>query len=136
MDVPILHTKFYIPQADPEELITRHHLTQRLNEGLTRKLTLISAPAGSGKTTLVSQWLLLITSSAQFAWLSLDEGDNDPVRFWTYVITALDTIQAGLGARALPLLRSPQPAPAEIVLTLLLNDLATLSTKVVLVLDD
>jgi LuxR family maltose regulon positive regulatory protein len=158
MDVPILQTKLYIPLADPAELIARPHLTQRLNEGLTRKLTLISAPAGSGKTTLVSQWLshfrwptpdfgLASTQVSKIqnrkskivnrvAWLSLDEGDNDPVRFWTYVIAALDTVQPGIGATTLPLLRSPQPAPPEVALTFLLNDLATLPTKVALVLDD
>jgi LuxR family maltose regulon positive regulatory protein len=131
MDAPILRTKLYIPQAEPGGLITRPRLIQRLNEGLTRKLTLISAPAGSGKTTLVSQWLhgarageqgageqrrfspLPPLSPAQFAWLSLDEGDNDPVRFWTYVIAALETVQAGLGASTLPLLHSPQPVPLK-----------------------
>lgn len=152
MDVPILQTKLYIPQADPRELIARPHLTQRLNEGLTRKLTLISAPAGSGKTTLVSQWLshLQLESLGQskiknrkskienprFAWLSLDEEDNDPVRFWTYLIAALDTVQTGIGASTLPLLHSPQPAPPEVALIFLLNNLATLPTEVALVLDD
>jgi LuxR family maltose regulon positive regulatory protein len=159
MDIPILQTKLYIPQAGPGELIARPRLTQRLNEVLTRKLTLVSAPAGSGKTTLVSQWLShlrftiddlrLGTSdqpeienrqskivNPQVAWLSLDEGDNDPVRFWTYVIAALEIVQAGIGATVLPLLHSPQPPSLEVVLTFLLNDLATLPAEVVLVLDD
>ncbi len=161
MDEPILHTKLYIPPAMPGELIARPRLTQRLDEVLARKLTLISAPAGYGKTTLVSQWLTDLRSpildlrsgadpiagyqvapgrqalqNFQVAWVSLDEGDNDPVRFWTYVIAALETVRNGLGAGALSLLRSPQPSPLEVVLTFLLNDLATLSQALVLVLDD
>ncbi|MEW5961662.1 MAG: hypothetical protein AB1801_28425, partial [Chloroflexota bacterium] len=78
----------------------------------------------------------LIPHPFKVAWLSLDEGDNDPVRFWTYVIAALETVQAGLGANTLPLLRSFQPSLLEIALTFLLNDLAGLPYDVVLVLDD
>jgi LuxR family maltose regulon positive regulatory protein len=77
----------------------------------------------------------LILPPLKVAWVSLDEGDNDPVRFWIYVIAALDTVQSGLGAGALPLLHSPQPSPLEVVLTLLLNDLAILTQDLVLVLD-
>lgn len=148
MDVPILHTKLYIPQAVPGELVARPRLTQRLDEALARKLTLISAPAGSGKTTLVSQWLADLSAGKpagdrrpafpgfQAAWLSLDEADNDPVRFWTYVIAALETVQPGVGANTLPLLHSPQPPPLEIVLTFLLNNLAALPGDQALVLED
>lgn len=148
MDVPILHTKLYIPPAIPGELVARPRLTQRLDQALSRKVTLISAPAGSGKTTLVCQWLADLGAGKpagdsrprfpgfQAAWLSLDEADNDPVRFWTYVIAALETVQAGVGANTLPLLHSPQPPPLEIVLTFLLNNLATLPDNRVLVLED
>lgn len=89
---PLLRTKLYIPPARPS-LVPRPRLTERLNEGMTRKLTLISAPAGFGKTTLLSEWPL--------AWVSLDEGDNDPARFWGYFIAALETLQAYVGENAL-----------------------------------
>ncbi len=119
---------------------------QRLNEGLaagrTPSVALISAPAGFGKTTLVSEW---ITSCGQpVAWLSLDEGDNDPIRFLTYLVAALQTlalsvaegIAAKIGAGALAVLQSPQPPPAESILTILVNDITTLSDSFILVLDD
>ena len=79
---PILATKLYIPPLRPQ-VVLRHRLIERLNEGLYRNLILISAPAGFGKTTLVSEWVEGIERPA--AWLSLDEGDNDPTRFLTYL---------------------------------------------------
>ena len=86
MSTPVLATKLYIPPPRPN-LIVRPRLTERLNEGLRRKLTLISAPAGSGKTTLVSAW---VTGCARpVAWLSLDTGENDPARFLAYLVGAL-----------------------------------------------
>jgi len=89
MTTPLLTTKLYIPPVRPN-LVSRPRLIERLNEGITRKLTLISAPAGFGKTTLLSKWV----SSCRHpvAWLSLDERDNDPARFWTYFVAALQTI--------------------------------------------
>jgi len=86
MPTPILATKLYIPRLRPN-VVSRPRLIERLNEGLHRKLTLISAPAGFGKTTLVSQWLA--AGPRLTAWLSLDEGENDPTRFLTYLVAAL-----------------------------------------------
>jgi len=98
---------------------------------------LLSAPAGFGKTTLVSAWRATAAGRAMpCAWVSLDAADSDPLRFWRYVIAALDMLQPDSGATALALLQSPQPPPIEAVLTLLLNALSTLPTDAVLVLDD
>src|SRR5881275_2328332 len=130
---PILATKLYLPRLRPE-VVSRPRLIERLNEGLHRKLTLIAAPAGFGKTTLISQWVEGI--DRQVAWLSLDEGDNDPTRFLTYLVAALRTIAATLGEGVLGALQSPQPPPPEAMLTALLNDLTTISDHLVLVLDD
>jgi LuxR family maltose regulon positive regulatory protein len=121
-------------------MVLRPRLIERLNESLQRKLTLISAPAGFGKTTLVSEW---ITSCGRpVAWLSLDEGDNDPTRFLTYLVSALQTIAArqssvgNIGAGVLVILQSPQPPPIESILTALLNEITTVPDNFVLVLDD
>ena len=99
-----------------------------------RKLTLISAPAGFGKTTLVGEWLSGCEVPA--AWLSLDEEDNDPTRFLTYFISALQKIEAGIGEGVLGVLRAPQPPPTESILTALLNEVATIPNSFVLILDD
>src|SRR5262245_26367075 len=133
MATPILATKLYRPPPRPN-LVPRHRLTERLNEGLHRKLTLISAPAGFGKTTLVSEWLGGCHRPA--AWLSLDAGDNDPARFLTYVVAAMQTIAADVGRGVLGTLQSPQPPRLEATLTALVNDLATVPAPFVLVLDD
>src|SRR5436190_14346008 len=98
MSTPILATKLYIPRPRPN-MVSRPRLIGRLTEGLYRKLTLISAPAGFGKTTLVSEWLAGGPRPA--AWLSLDEGDNDPTRFLTYLVAALQTIAPTLGKEVL-----------------------------------
>jgi LuxR family maltose regulon positive regulatory protein len=132
-----LTTKLYIPPARPERgVVARPQLFDRLNEGLEsgRKLSLISAPAGFGKTTLVSEWIH--DASLQTAWLSLDGNDNDPTRFLSYVIAALRTVQAEVASGALSALQSPQPPPAEAILTSLINEIATLPGRIVLVLDD
>src|SRR5439155_7480097 len=115
-------------------VVPRARLIERLNDGLHRKLTLISAPAGFGKTTLVGEWLASCERPA--AWLSLDEGDNDPARFLTYLVAALRMIAANIGGEILAALQSPQPPPTEAVLTALLNELAALPDRFVLVLDD
>jgi LuxR family maltose regulon positive regulatory protein len=133
MPTPILATKLYIPRLRPQ-VVSRPRLIERLNEGLHRKLILISAPAGFGKTTLVSEWLAGCERPA--AWLSLDEGENDPIRFLTYLVAALQMIAATIGEGVLGVLQSPQPPPPEAILTALLNDLTTISDQFVLVLDD
>jgi ATP/maltotriose-dependent transcriptional regulator MalT len=93
----VLQTKLYIPPIR-RELVSRPHLIERLNAGLHRKLTLISAPAGFGKTTLVTQWLK--GAQCPSTWLSLDESDNDPTRFLTYLVAALQTNNANIGGTA------------------------------------
>ena len=130
--MPLLATKLYIPPPGPQ-IVGRPHLIARLNEGLGRKLTLLSAPAGFGKTTLASDWVASCGRPA--VWLSLDEGDNDPARFLTYLIEALQTIAAQIGAGVLSALQSPPP-PSETILTALLNDIAAVPGQFVLVLDD
>jgi LuxR family maltose regulon positive regulatory protein len=109
-------------------LVEREPLLVRLDVGLSRKLTLLSAPAGFGKTTLVSQWVADRSARAHLppvAWVSLDAGDNDPHRFWRYLITACQTFQTNLGRTALALLVT-SPPPLEAALTLFLNDLSRL----------
>src|SRR5438270_840743 len=136
MPTPILATKLYIPPLRPQVVI-RPRLIERLNEGLHRKLTLIAASAGFGKTTLVSEWVEGIERPrARTAWLSLDEGENDPARFLAYLVAALQTIAAHIGEGVLGALQSPQPPPSEAILTALLNEITTLPDNFVLVLDD
>ena len=133
MATPILATKLYIPPTRAQ-LVPRPRLIEQLNEGLHRKLILISAPAGFGKTTLVSEWVA--GCERPVAWLSLDEGDNDPARFLAYLVAALQTISANVGEGVLRALQSPQPSPAESILTALLNEIATIPDDFALVLDD
>ena len=166
MSTPILATKLYIPPPRPK-VVLRPRLIDRLNEGLSqnqglgqsqgfgRKLTLISAPAGFGKTTLVSEWVNQkdeggrqkgeksgIQPSASslhpsnVAWLSLDEGDNDLNHFLAYLVAALQTIAANLGEEVLKMLQAPPPLPTEPVLTALLNEITTVPDPFALVLDD
>ena len=133
MATPLLKTKLYIPPVRPER-VSRPRLTEQLNAGVGRKLTLVSAPAGFGKTTLLSEWVA--GSEWPVAWLSLDDSDNDPRRFWSYVIAALQTVQAHWGAAALGALQSPQPPPIEALLTGLINEIAEVADPFVLVIDD
>src|SRR5260221_9274428 len=114
MPTPILATKWYFPPLGPN-VVTRPRLLERLNEGLHRNLILISAPAGFGKTTLVSEWVEGIERPT--AWLSLDEGDNDPTRFLTYLVAALQTIAATIGLGAVAAVHYPQSTPTETILT-------------------
>jgi len=138
MTAPLLETKLYIPRVRPE-LVARPRLIERLNTGLHGKLTLISAPAGFGKTTLLSEWAQGGGEGAEplpVVWLSLDEGDNDPVRFLTYLIAALQKIEENIGQGPLGALQSPHAPPMEQVLTVLLNQISALSDRFALVLDD
>ena len=131
----VLATKLFIPPRRPRAtVVDRSRLTERLIVSDDRRLTLISAPAGFGKTTLLSEWIP--HSEHCVAWLSLDPGDNDPPRFWAYVVAALQTLRSDLGASALALLAVPQSPPIEAILTSLLNDVAAFSDRLGLVLDD
>lgn len=141
MSAPLLTTKLHIPAPRPiQRLVPRLRLTHWLDEGLRlgHKLTLVSAPAGFGKTTLVSEWVHRV--KLPVAWLSLDESDNDTIRFLDYIVAALQAIQAGLGETVTALLESPPMSTAppllENLITLLINDLTTLPAQILLVLDD
>jgi LuxR family transcriptional regulator, maltose regulon positive regulatory protein len=146
----LLSTKLSIPPARPT-LVPRDSLIAKLNNGLRRgyQLTLVSAPAGAGKTTLLSSWLRQLAAlhpanqanpspkaPLGLAWLTLDHEDNQPMRFWSYLISALQTIDADLGREAQRLLAAPQRPPIRTMLSALLNDLAAYSDQIILVLDD
>jgi LuxR family maltose regulon positive regulatory protein len=130
-----LFTKLNIPPPRPN-LVPRPRLTERLNDGLTRKLTLISAPAGYGKTTLVSDWIT--RSEVPAAWLSLDASDNDLARFFSYLIAALQAIHPDIGVEIAPILETDSDPPVEFepLLTALVNDIAASEETFVLALDD
>ena len=133
---PLVETKLYVPKWRPD-LVQRARLIERLDSGFERKLTLVSAPAGSGKTTVLAEWVAATPAGERrVAWVSLDQSDNDPALFWAYLITALQTVQSGVGEKALSLLHSPQPPPIEALLGTLLNEISTISHNFVLVLDD
>lgn len=135
MAAPILATKLFAPPTR-SELVLRPRLIEQLNKGLlsSRKLTLVSASAGFGKTTLVSEWIA--TCEKPVAWLSLDEGDNDAARFISYLIAALQTIKVGIGDGLLTVLQSHQPPAIESIFTFLLNELTSIPNDFILVLDD
>lgn len=146
MSASILVTKFFVPPSR-SKLVPRPRLIERLDKSLHHKLTLISAPAGFGKTTLVTEWLDSLRLDAKtvkndgnrIGWVSLDEGDNDPVRFLTYFITAVNQsegIDAALGKEALSMLHTPQPPPIQTILTSLINEIAAITYRIILVLDD
>ncbi len=129
----LLSTKLTPPRLRAS-IVSRERLLARLNEGLERKLTLLSAPPGSGKTTLASEWLAARTEPV--AWVSLDEGDDDPIRFWRYVLTACRAFDPALGRSALVALRASQQPVFEPVLTPFINEMAQLPHRCILVLDD
>jgi LuxR family maltose regulon positive regulatory protein len=140
MPASILITKLFTPPLKAD-LVERPDLIQRLSDGLDRKAALISAPAGFGKSTLVSAWLKELNQmpETEAAWLSLDADDNDPTRFLTYLLAALgrtkqlgEEFEGGIGS----MLQSPQPPPAQSVLIPILNQLAEAESKIILVLDD
>jgi LuxR family transcriptional regulator, maltose regulon positive regulatory protein len=135
MTGPLLETKLHVPRGRPS-LVKRPRLIECLSRGAESALTLVSAPAGFGKTTLLTEWLAGAPADGRSAaWLSLDQRDNDPALFWSYLVAALQTASPRVGAGALSLLQSPQ-TPIEAVLATLLNDLSASSNDVVLVLDD
>ncbi len=129
---PLLTTKLQIPRRR-RGLVPRRRLSERLKRGSEAVLTLVSAPAGFGKTTLLTEWLACTDGST--VWLSLDERDNDPVVFWTYLITALRTATGEAGSGALALLQEPH-ASLDQVLATLVNELDAVPDDVILVLDD
>ena len=133
MPTPILATKLYIPPRRPN-LVARPRLSARMDAGAHGKLTLVSATAGFGKSTLVSTWIAADDRPA--AWLALDRDDSDPTRFLVYIIAALQTVTPGLGDAVLARLQSPQPPDAMTALTALLNEIAAVPTPFILVLDD
>src|SRR6266545_2462204 len=129
----LLATKLYLPRVRPD-LVARPRLFARLDAGLHGALTLVCAPAGFGKTTLLAEWLRRTGRAA--AWLGLDAGDSDPAALLRYLVAALQTLVPELGATLLGLLQSPQPPPLETLLTILVNDLASVPHECILVLDD
>jgi hypothetical protein len=136
MASPLLETKLHVPRRR-RGLVARPRLIERLSRKSESKLTVVSAPAGFGKTTLLAEWLAAVSADGgSTAWLSLDKSDNDPALFWTYLIGGLQTAADGVGGPALSLLQSPPQPPIEAVLATLLNDLGASSNDLVLVLDD
>jgi LuxR family maltose regulon positive regulatory protein len=133
MSAPVLVTKTFVP-APRQQAVARPELIARLDAVGVNRLTLVSAPAGFGKTTLLSAWTAAV--GLPTAWLSLDEDDGDPARFLRYVIAALQTVAPGVGQAWAELLASAQPPSTESVLVSLLNEISGLPGPVVLVLDD
>lgn len=133
LQATLFANKLYRPPTRPQ-VVSRPRLTERLNEALQRKLTLVSAPAGFGKTTLVGDWAA--GCGRPVAWLALDEADNDPTRLLTYLIAALQRIRPNLGEPLLTRLQSPQPPSAASVMPALLSEIADLPIDAILVLDD
>lgn len=137
--MPLVRTKLYIPRGR-QELVPRPRLVARLNQGLLTPVILISGPAGFGKTTLLAEWIR--QGEWTPAWISLDEGDNDLMRFLSYLVTALNNVEPGVYQTALEMLQSPQPPPAERVLTAVINAVdqahlqETTSSYLILILDD
>ena len=133
---PLLETELYTPKWRTG-LVPRPRLIERLDQGIERKLTLVSAPAGSGKTTVLAEWVAADPKGRRpVAWVSLDQSDNDPALFWAYFIAALQTVRPGVGENALSLLHLPQPPPIESVLTTLINEINAIQDDFALILDD
>ena len=135
METALLATKLFIPPVKPGT-VPRPRLVEKLKRGLNNSLTLVSAPAGFGKTTLLSECVHSTQPPIPAAWLSLEESENDPVSFWEYFIAALRTLHPTVGGTSLRLLRSSQPAPIESTLSFLINDMAAIRGDRILVLDD
>jgi LuxR family transcriptional regulator, maltose regulon positive regulatory protein len=135
VETSLLATKLLIPPERPG-LVSRPRLTERMRAALTCSLMLISAPAGFGKTTVVSQWARQNKDRCRIGWVSLDEGDNDPVRFWGYFIASFKTLGTATGESASSMLQFSQRYSTEPVLTALINDLAAVPEEFAVVLDD
>ncbi|MEZ4572169.1 MAG: hypothetical protein R2849_17985 [Thermomicrobiales bacterium] len=132
----LVETKFFVPQRK-HGLVHRQTLIDRLNEGAALKLTLLSAPAGFGKTTAMAEWIASARPDRHsIAWVSLDKTNNDPVLFWTYVITAIGRAKPDAGDLALRMLQNPEPPPTPTILTSLINDLSKVDRDLSIVLDD
>jgi LuxR family maltose regulon positive regulatory protein len=131
MTDPLLQTKFFIPPTRYNS-VARKRLLDKLSEGLPGKLTLASAPAGFGKTTVITEWLSQI--DRHVAWVSLDEDDSDPQQFFKYIAAAIRPFAANLQTLS-NLLQSSQPQPAKALATALVNDCTAVSTPCLLVLD-
>jgi LuxR family transcriptional regulator, maltose regulon positive regulatory protein len=131
----LLFTKLYFPTIR-QALVPRPRLVERLQAGLQGSLTLLSAPAGAGKTILLSEWHAGVGTGRPVAWLSLDAGDNDLIRFLQYLSTAIDSLQPGFAKEVLPLLQSTEIPNSEAVLTFLINHLRDLKKESILILDD
>ena len=131
--IELLRTKLFIPRPR-KNLVARPRLVDCLNEGLDKKLTLIAAPAGFGKTTLLSEWIP--QSPRCVTWLSLEAEDNDPARFWAYFIASLQSLSPRLGENALALLQSSQTPPLPSILTVLINEIGAFEPAFAIVLDD
>ena len=135
METPLLTSKLRLPPARPHvDVVPRWHLWDLLSAGAQRRVTLLSAPAGFGKTTTLSEWLHRQALPA--AWLTLDENDDDPVRFWHYLIAACQSVFPEIGQTALRLLQAPPPVNIEAVVANLLNDLVVIAQPLYLVVDD
>jgi LuxR family maltose regulon positive regulatory protein len=130
----LLWTKLVAP-APRAGLLPRAGLQSLLQASLQAKLCLVAAPAGSGKTTLLAQWRA-VAGGGRVAWVSLEESDNDPTRFWSYLVAALRTVEPGVGTVALEALGGPSVELERVVVPSLVNDLATVGAPLVLVLDD
>jgi LuxR family maltose regulon positive regulatory protein len=135
VETPLLATKLNVPPTRPH-IVSRPRLLEKLEENLNFNLVLVSAPAGFGKSTLLSEWTRSSQLKVGTAWVSLDEGDNDPIRFWDYFITAIQTLQPSCGEKILPWLHSSQPPSADSMLTALINELSAVKNDFVIVLDD
>jgi LuxR family maltose regulon positive regulatory protein len=140
MLAPVLATKLFMPPPRPHAVL-RPRLIERLSEdqGRGRALTLVSAPAGFGKSTLLSTWIdqrARHDPNFRAAWLSLDEGDSDPSRFLLYLAAGLHGVEPSCGADAMAALHSPQPPSTESILTDLINEIDGTSRDILLVLDD
>jgi LuxR family transcriptional regulator, maltose regulon positive regulatory protein len=134
--IRLLETKLYVPRSRPG-LVARPRLIERLRQGAERRLTLVTAPAGFGKTTLLAAWLAGTTGGERRAgWVSLDASENEPALFWAYVVRALQRVHPDVGTHALSLLQSRQPPPAESVVTALINEIDAVDADFLLILDD
>jgi LuxR family maltose regulon positive regulatory protein len=131
--IEILRTKLFIPRPR-KNLVARPRLVDCLNSGLDKKLTLIAAPAGFGKTTLLSEWIP--QSPRCVTWLSLEQSDNDLTRFWAYFIASLQSLSPQLGENAVALLQSSQAPPLPSILTVLINEITAFEESFAIVLDD